>query len=101
MADDLIKRLATEQRKRLVASIMSYAEQSSWWMKLSVPEQRAYREKVLNSIGVFYDFILDVIKVGSDGMVNEHAIEMIERVHQSQQRVERALLDERTLTHAQ
>lgn len=91
MADDLIKRLATEQRKRLVASLLSSAEQSPWWSRLRAEEQREYRNKVLASIGVYHDFMLDVIKVGNENtIINEHAITMIQAVHDSQRRLEAA-----------
>lgn len=91
MADDLITRLLIEQRKRLVASVMSGAEQTAWWSKLAPPEQRAFREKVLNSVGVFYDFCRDVVKVGNENsMVNEHAIELLQSVRESQRRLEQA-----------
>lgn len=95
MAEDMIKRLVSEQRKRVVGSIMGAAEQSAWWNKISPVEQRAFRQKVLDSIGVFYDFILDIIKVGADGVVNEEAVQMIAQVHASAQRIERALANGR------
>jgi len=83
MADDLIKRLAIEQRKRLVASILGAAENSGWWAKMTRPEQLAFRDKVLTSTGTYHDFMLDVIKVGSeDSVVNTHALALLERVHQ-------------------
>lgn len=81
MAEDMIRKLLAEQRKRVVGSIMGSAEQSAWWSKLTSVEQRAYRQKVLDSIGVFYDFTLDVLKVGTDSIVNEHALEMIVEMH--------------------
>lgn len=88
MSDDIIKRLAVEQRKRLVAGLLSSAENSTWWSKLRPEEQRAFRDKVLTSIGVYHDFMLDVIKVGGDTPINEHAISLIESVHASQRRIE-------------
>ena len=90
MSDDIIKRLAIEQRKRLVAGLLSSAEQSPWWSRLQPQEQRAYRDKVLNSVGVYHDFMLDVIKVGGDNPINEHALNLIQQVHDSQRRLEQA-----------
>ena len=90
MADDLMRRLAGEQRRRFVAAILGAAEQSPWWSRLSVTEQRAHREKVLVSVGSYHDFMLDVIKVtNDDGVRNEHAISLLTQVHESQRRVER------------
>ncbi len=91
MADDLLRRLAGEQRRRFVAGVLGAAEQSPWWGKLSVPEQRAYREKIMSSVGAYHDFMLDVLKVSNDDVVrNEHAITLLQQVHESQRRVERA-----------
>ena len=91
MADDLLRRLAGEQRRRFVAGVLGAAEQSAWWGKLSVPEQRAYRDKIMASVGSYHDFMLDVLKVsGEDSVRNEHAIALLQQVHDSQRRVERA-----------
>lgn len=91
MAEELMKRLAIEQRKRLVASILNAAESSPWWSRLSGPERTAYREKILSSIGVYHDFMLDVIKIGQDDPVNEYAIELISAVHNTTKRIEQRL----------
>jgi hypothetical protein len=85
---DMVRKLATEQRKRLVASVLNHCEQADWWRKLSAAEQRALREKTISSIGVYHDFILDLIKVSDDGVRNEDAITLITQVHQSQRRLE-------------
>lgn len=91
MADDLMRRLAGEQRRRFVASVMGAAEQSPWWSRLNTTEQRAYRDKVLASVGSYHDFMLDIIKVTNDDLVrNEHALTLLQQVHDSQRRVERA-----------
>ena len=91
-AEDLVNRLIGEQRKRLIASIMGAAEATPWWAKLSVQEQKAYREKVLNSIGTFYDFCRDVVKVSNEDVVrNEIAIELLGQIHDSQRALERRL----------
>jgi len=75
-------RVVSEQRKRLIASILSAAESSPWWRRLSADEKSAYRDKVITSVGVFYDLCRDVIKVTEeDGVRNEYAIELIEQIH--------------------
>lgn len=90
MSDDITRRLAVEQRKRLVASIMNFAEGARWWRSLSRDEQIAFREKVLNSVGQYHDFILDVIRVGNEDTIrNEQALELIQQVHTSQRRLEK------------
>jgi hypothetical protein len=88
--EDMVRRLLGEQRRRLVASLLGAAESSSWWPQLAVVEQRAYRDKVLASIGIYHDFCLDVLKVsGEDSVRNERALTLIEQVHASQRRLER------------
>lgn len=92
MAEDIVRRLAVEQRKRLVASLLGSMETSAWWSKLNVAEQRAIRDKVLTSIGNYHDFMLDIIKVGTeDTGRNEYAVQLIESVHAGQRRLEAKL----------
>lgn len=77
-------RVVTEQRKRCLASILGAAEASPWWGRLTKDEQQAYRAKVVDSLGVFYDLCRDVIKVTDEdghGLRNDHAVELIERIH--------------------
>lgn len=89
MADSLVNRLLVEQRKRMVASILGGAENSPWWSRLRPEEQQAYRVKVRDATGVFYDFCRDVIKCGEeDAAINEHVVRVIESVHASQRRLE-------------
>lgn len=92
MGDDLLRRLLGEQRKRLVASLLGYVEQSAWWASLTAAEQRTLRDRVLVSIGVYHDFVLDVVKVGSeDSLRNEEALRLIQQVHASQSRLEQRM----------
>lgn len=92
MTEDLTGRLLSEQRKRLIASILGSAESSNWWSKLNPGEQRAFREKVINAVGVFYDFCRDVVKVTSDdSMRNDLALDLIRQVHDGQRALERQL----------
>jgi len=89
MADTLVNRLLVEQRKRMVASILGGAENSPWWSRLRPEEQQAYRMKVREATGVFYDFCRDVIKCGEEeAALNERAVQLIESVHASQRRLE-------------
>lgn len=77
-----VMRVVTEQRKRCLASILGAAETSPWWTKLSRDEQLAYRQRVIDALGVFYDLCRDVIKVSDEDSVrNEHVVELIERIH--------------------
>lgn len=92
MAEDMTSRLLGEQRKRLVASIMGSAENAVWWGRLSPAEQSAYRDKIRSSIGTFYDFCRDVIKVtGEDSLRNEYSLDLLRQVHEGQKRLERGM----------
>lgn len=92
MAEDMIRGLATEQRKRFIASMLNAAESTPWWGRLNPAEKSAYRDKVLACVGVYHDFMLDVLKVSSEGsMRNELAVGLIQQVHDSQRRLERSL----------
>lgn len=92
-ADETVRALAIEQRKRLVGGVMSHAEKSSWWGRLTKDQQEDLRDKVLDSIGRYHDFMLDVIKVGHDDSIrNEHAIAMIEQIHAGQRELTQALM---------
>jgi hypothetical protein len=82
MGDDFIKNLAIEQRRRLVGSILEYAEQRVY-PHIPVAEQRAFRQKVLTAVGAYHDMTLDMLKASvSDGtVVNERALELLEQIH--------------------
>ena len=90
--DETIRALAIEQRKRLVGSIMRSMESAAWWGRLTREQQEELRNKVLDSIGRYHDFMLDVIKVGhDDSMRNDHAIALIEQVHAGQRELMRVV----------
>lgn len=77
-----VMRVVTEQRKRCLASILGAAETSAWWGRLTREEQQAYRLRVIDALGVFYDLCRDVIKVADeDGLRNDHAVALIESIH--------------------
>lgn len=90
--DNVVRRLAIEQRKRMLATILGYAE-SEVFPKLSKREQYELREKVVGAVNTYHDFILDVIKVNREDVVrSEEAVALIRQVHESQARVERSLV---------
>lgn len=79
---DLLPRLATEQRGRLVGSLMGYLERDVY-PKLTAPERKALREKVLSSVGVYHDFVLDALRAAGDGdtVLNEQALRLLQQIH--------------------
>jgi hypothetical protein len=89
--DDMVRGLVTEQRRRLVAGLMGHAEQE-FFDVLTPAQRKAFRDKVLASVNAYHDFVLDVIKVSKDDHVrNEHAVTLIQQVHESQRRLEAEL----------
>lgn len=81
-SNEFVRSMLIEQRKRLVGSLMEYAE-SNLYPKLREQERRALREKVLASVGVYHDTCLDMLKASiNDGSVfNETALEVLAQLH--------------------
>ncbi len=78
----VVIRLLAEQRKRCLATILTSAENSDWWGTLTPAQQNAHREQVRSALAVFYDLVRDVVKVSDDdGLRNDHAVELLERIH--------------------
>lgn len=80
---DPVRELVGEQRKRLIASILQHAEREVY--PSLTPEQRsAFRTKVLESVGVYHDLVLDVIKVSNrDTVMNEEAVTLLRQIHRA------------------
>lgn len=88
---EMIRNLAVEQRKRLIARLLGNLERSVY-DRLSPAEQQELRQEVLDAVGVYHDFILDVFKVSKEDVIrNEAALELIQQVHDGQRRLERAI----------
>lgn len=89
MANEFIRRMLLNQRKRVVGSIMNHAE-SAFWEKLTPQERTAFRQIVLQSVGAYHDTCLDMVKSSVDDgslIVNEEAMRMIEDIHRTVSRV--------------
>lgn len=87
MADSHMARLIGERRKRLVASILGHAERS-FYKQLTDVQQSDFREKVLKSVDEFCDLTRDILKiVGEDVLLNQHALELIEKLHDDVRRI--------------
>lgn len=83
---DLARSLAIEQRKRLVASVMQYLEEEVY-PHLPPEKRRPLRTKVLDSIGTYHDFVLDVIKVNdADAIQNDEVLRLLRLIHDNQRR---------------
>ena len=79
---EFVRNLLTEQRKRMVGSLMGYLEREVY-PRLTVPQQRALREKVLASTAPYHDACLDMLKASvNDGtVVNEEALRLISELN--------------------
>lgn len=78
MSSEFVRNILTEQRKRMLGSIMQHMEREVY-PKLSRDEQRRLREKVLNSTIAYHDVCLDVLKasVNDGSVVNEEAVRLM------------------------
>lgn len=75
--------LLQAQRKRVVASILGHAEREVY-PHLTPPQRQAFRLKVLSSIDVYHDLVMDLIKVyegRDDSIVNEEALILLRNIH--------------------
>lgn len=83
-SESQVLRLITERRRRLVATVMGYAEREIF-EQLSDAQQADFRRKIIGAIDDFADLMRDVIKVTSEeSVVNDHALRLLEQIHDSQ-----------------
>lgn len=81
---DQMTRLLSERRKRLVATIMGHAERE-FFDQLTPAQQLEFRRKTLTAIDDFTDLMRDVLKItGEDVVVNGHALELLQQIHDNQ-----------------
>jgi len=82
MSSDFVRNLLIEQRKRVISSILTHAERNMF-EGMSLPQQRAFREKVLASVGAYHDTCLDILKasVNDGSVVNAEALELLRDIH--------------------
>lgn len=79
---EFVRNMLIEQRKRAVGGLMQYIEKNVYH-RLHPSERDDLRAKVLESIGVYHDLCLDMLKASvSDGsVVNEEAIVAMAELH--------------------
>lgn len=82
---EFARNLAVEQRRRLVGSIMEYAEREVY-PHLPPEGRRRLREKVLGAVGVYHDFVLDCLRasVNEDTATNDEALILLRQINASQ-----------------
>jgi hypothetical protein len=83
MSSDFVRALLTEQRKRLVATILGYIERNISY-KLTTDERLDLRDEIKDAINNYHDCVLDCLKasVNDGGMFNEHALTMLTKMNE-------------------
>lgn len=81
-ANEYVKRVLVERRKRLVGTILGQAEKVVY-PQLTRSQQDAFRDCVLRAVGSYHDVALDLLSASIDdgGMVNEEALRILTEVH--------------------
>lgn len=79
---DVVVQLVAAQRRRLIAAVMGELEERAY-PHLSLDEQQALRRKVLQSVGSFSDFVIDVLRSSqsSSWQVNEEALRVLHEIN--------------------
>lgn len=82
---DVWRAFAGRQRERVIASVMGHAERSAWWDKMTPAERKAFRDKVLSSVGAYHDVVLDLLRSVDDQSIgNPEVVRLLDLVHASQ-----------------
>lgn len=77
-----VRNVLGEQRKRAVASILSYAE-GNIYPQLTERQQRDLRAKVIAAIAQYHDTCLDMLKASVDDgtAVNQEALRLLVKIN--------------------
>lgn len=89
--ENIVKRLANEQRKILVRNLMFYFEAQPWWKNVDDAQRRAIRKEVYDRTNAYHDFMTAVINVTDQDERNDEAVELLGQVLAGQARLERAV----------
>lgn len=85
---DVWRTFAGKQRERAVASILGHCERSPWWRELTPDQRRALRDKVLASVGVYHDVVLDLLRsIDDQSLGNPEVVRILDLVHASQRQL--------------
>jgi hypothetical protein len=79
-----VRNMLNRQRKRVVATIMGYAEQT-FFDRLSEQEKADFRHRVLGAVGQYHDTAFDLINSSvNDGMMlNEEAVRVLAKFNEN------------------
>ncbi len=78
MASDDIRRLLVSQRRRLVGTILGFAERELYG-DLTDEQKLGFRTKVLNAVDAYHELTLDIIGATNDPneIINTEALELL------------------------
>lgn len=77
-----VRNMLVERRKRLVGTLMKYVE-TEVYPKLSEPERRALRKRILTAVDSYHDVCLDMLNssVADGTVVNDEAVRLLARLN--------------------
>lgn len=82
MADDVVRRLVSEQRRRMIAGVLGYVESQSWYRSLNEVQRKDLRDTFLGITTTYHEFILDVLKVSKDDVLrSDEGLELLREIH--------------------
>ncbi len=82
MAEDSLRRLAVSQRRRLVATILGYAEREIY-PDLTEAQRTEFRQKVLEAVSAYHDLMLDILGTAQESeLINVEAIELLKEIRE-------------------
>lgn len=77
---DIYLELVRGQRRRMTGAILGHLEREVYPL-LTAEQREATRQKVLDSVGVFSDFVVDCLRGASKGaLINEDAVRMLDQI---------------------
>lgn len=81
MANEFVRNLLVEQRKRAIGSILGHFDRE--FSASPMRQRQEFREKVLAAVGVYHDTCLDILKASvDDGIVpNAEFLEKLTEIH--------------------
>lgn len=83
MADESLRKLLTSQRRRLVATVLGFAERELY-PDLTEAQQHAFRAKVLEAVQAYHDVMTDILGAAENDqqLINVEAIELLREIRE-------------------
>ncbi len=83
MTEDRLRKLLVVQRRRLVGTILGFAERELY-PQISKDQQQAFRAKVLTAVEGYHDLVMDIVGVAEDDnvIINAEALELLRDIRE-------------------